>query len=271
MDNHFMKLKFVFLFLLGVSACGFQLVESRQLKENPPAQILNPNSKQTVLVELFTSEGCSSCPPADRALAFLQKEQPNSAAEIITLAFHVDYWNNLGWKDEFSSPLFTQRQQFYARKFRLDSAYTPQMVIDGSYEFIGSNLGKAQKSISEVAKLAKAKIKLEKNEADLKVKISDIPPNNEATVYLAIAEDNLVSDVKRGENSGNKLEHISVVRELKILGKLAPNSQSFEIEQLIKLDERWKKENLKLVVFIQENKNRQILGSQFLPILNDTN
>jgi hypothetical protein len=194
----------------------------------------------------------------------LQKEQPNSQAEIITLAFHVDYWNYLGWKDEFSSDLFTQRQQFYARSFKLSSAYTPQMVIDGSFEVVGSNLGKVQKAISESAKNVKAEILLTKTDEKLKVKISSLPAHQNSTVYLAIAEDNLSSNVARGENAGNRLEHISVVRQLKMLGSITAENQSFEIESVVEIQPAWKKENLKLVVFIQENQSRKILGVNYL-------
>ncbi len=117
-----------------------------------------PKKKPPVLVELFTSEGCSSCPPADRVLIRLEKEQPNKEAEIITLALHVDYWDRLGWKDEFSSPLFSQRQTVYAQRLNLDSTYTPQMIVDGRIQFVGSNLGEAGKAITEAAKSPKANI-----------------------------------------------------------------------------------------------------------------
>lgn len=253
-----MKLKALILLVFIFSACELQKVESQ-----PMANIQNSefkSQKSTVLVELFTSEGCSSCPPADRALALLQKEQPNADAEIITLAFHVDYWNNLGWKDEFSSDLFTQRQQFYAQSFNLSSIYTPQMVIDGSLETVGSNLGKVQQLITSAAKAQKAKIEITKVENNFKVEISDVPTHQDSTVYLAIAENNLSSSITRGENAGNKLEHISVVRELKMLGKIIRNQNSFETKQLIEFQPAWKKENLNLVVFVQESSSRKILG-----------
>ena len=262
--NISMKSTLVLLLAIAFSACAWQKVESQPLADNPKSKIENPKPK--VLVELFTSEGCSSCPPADRALAFLQKEQPHSQAEIITLAFHVDYWNNLGWKDEFSSPLFTQRQQFYAQKFRLDSAYTPQMVVDGSYELIGSNLDKVHKAISATIKTAKAKIELSNDDNKLKVDISGVTNTSDATVYLAIAEDNLASSVQRGENAGNRLEHISVVRELKMLGKIAQGESQFAGETLLEFNPVWQRENLKLVVFVQENQSRKVLGVDFVAL-----
>ncbi|MEP6847675.1 MAG: DUF1223 domain-containing protein, partial [Acidobacteriota bacterium] len=99
--------------------------------------------RQPVLVELFTSEGCSSCPPADRALTLLENQQPVNSADTITLEFHVDYWDGPEWKDPFSLALYSQRQEEYSSAFKLGSNYTPQMVIDGQSEFVGSDLGKA--------------------------------------------------------------------------------------------------------------------------------
>ncbi len=115
--------------------------------------------KSPVLVELFTSEGCSSCPPADRVLAQLETEQPNKNAEIITLALHVDYWDNLGWKDKFSSALYSQRQSVYGQALKLNQVYTPQMVVDGQKQFVGSNLSEANKAITESAKIRKGEFR----------------------------------------------------------------------------------------------------------------
>lgn len=222
-----------------------------------------------VLVELFTSEGCSSCPPADRALALLEKEQPAPGAEVITLALHVDYWNYLGWKDPFSADLFTQRQGIYGQKFGLTSVYTPQMVVDGGFEFTGSDLGKAQKVIREAIKAKKAKVEITQADNGIKLNISGIPKHEDATVYLAIAEDNLSSQVSRGENSGKKLEHISVVRKLRTLGMIKQGEDSFINNADINTEPGWSPKNLKVVVFVQENQSRKILGAgKFSPNLN---
>jgi hypothetical protein len=240
-------------------SCSMQRVESQKVPED--RQTKNENqAKPLVLVELFTSEGCSSCPPADRALAFLEKEQPYPQAEVVTLALHVDYWNNLGWKDEFSTALFTQRQQFYAQKLKLDSVYTPQMIVDGGAEFVGSDLGKAAKAIAESAKIQKAKIEVAGNADKLSVKITDLPAHEASNVFLAIAEDNLASNVSRGENSGKTLEHQSVVRELKSIGTIGEQEKSAQIETALQFNRNWKRENLKIIVFLQENESRKILG-----------
>ncbi len=258
--NMFMKSAIFFLACVLFAACSMQKVESQKLNEGQKTKTENQTVKQPVLVELFTSEGCSSCPPADRALAFLEKEQPSVQAEIITLAFHVDYWDDGGWKDVYSSPLFTQRQRFYSQKFKLDSIYTPQMVVDGNREFVGSNTGTAAKAIDESAKVQKGTVEIVNNEDKLSIKITNLPEHENTTVYLAIAEDNLISNVARGENSGKRLEHQSVVRELKTVGNLNSQQNAFEIETDLQLNSNWKRENLKIIVFAQANGNRKILG-----------
>jgi hypothetical protein len=178
----------------------------------------------------------------------------------VTLALHVDYWNNLGWKDEFSAPLFTQRQAFYVQRLKLNSAYTPQMVVDGKTEFTGTDLGKAAKAIAAAAKIQKAKIEIVRNAERITVKITDLPEHETSNIFLAIAEDKLISRVARGENSGQTLEHQSVVRELRSIGTLKPPEKQAEIETIMSLSPNWKKENLKIIVFVQENETRKILG-----------
>jgi hypothetical protein len=118
-------------------------------------------------------------------------------AEIMTLALHVDYWNYLGWKDEFSSPLFSRRQEDYAQHFKIQSTYTPQMIVDGRWEFTGGNLGKASETIIEAAKARKAKMTAVWRGDKIKFSIAELPEHQAAAVYLAVAEDNLGSDVRR--------------------------------------------------------------------------
>ena len=256
----FMKYTVILLIAIIFSGCAWQKVESQPIAQNPPSAIPNPKLKSPVLVELFTSEGCSSCPPADRALTFLEKQQPNSDAEIITLSLHVTYWDDLGWKDKFSSQMFTQRQELYSQRFNLDSIYTPQMVIDGNFELVGSDLTRAQKLISESAKTQKAKVEITNTNDKLKIKVSEIPMHKDASIYLAIVEDNLISNVGNGENSGKKLEHNSVVRSLQSVGSINQSKNDFETDFPLQFESAWKKENLKIIVFAQENQSRKILG-----------
>jgi len=249
----------VLTFISLLSGCSAQAVESQKAKSEKETKIDN-QSKNFVLVELFTSEGCSSCPPADKNLAFIEKEQPYMQAEVVTLAFHVDYWDYIGWQDVFASPLFTKRQEIYSQKLKLDSTYTPQMIVDGKTQFVGSDAGKAANAIVLAAKDEKANVEILPENNKFKIRISDIPKHENATVYLAISENNLASSVKNGENSGRKLEHSSVVRELKAIGNIAPEQSSFENEAVVEINKDWKKEDVKFVVFVQENESRKIIG-----------
>ncbi len=233
-------------------------------------QIKNPASaaarKSFVLIELYTSEGCPTCPPADENLARLENEQPVADAEIVTLALHVDYWNSLQWKDVYSSPLFSRRQQIYSQALKINQSYTPQMIVDGRAEFTGNNLAKARKAIHEAAKTNKAWIEIAPRAAGYKIEITGIPAHETATVFLAITEDNLASNRKSGRKSNEKVEHISVVRELKSLGMLTATQTNLEIETALQIQADWKKEDLKLVVFVQENASRKILGANRIKI-----
>lgn len=219
--------------------------------------------RSPILVELYTSEGCSSCPPADRALAFLAEQQPVSGAEVIALEFHVDYWDTPAWKDPFSSALFSQRQKLYAERYRSDQVYTPQMIVDGGQQFVGSDTLQATNVIMEAAKKAKAVITIAQDKEKLSVKIGPLAKAGDSTiftVFLAIAEDGLSTDIKGGENSGKKLSHSAVVRELRSLGTLGGGSKGFETQTDLQLQKGWKREDLRAVVFVQENESRRVLA-----------
>ncbi|HEX9000291.1 MAG TPA: DUF1223 domain-containing protein [Blastocatellia bacterium] len=244
------------------------------------AEIAPPESvdgKRTpVIVELFTSEGCSSCPPADVVLAQLEKAQPIAGAEVIALSEHVDYWNYIGWSDPFSSAAFSARQQAYAPVFNNDGVYTPQMVVDGQAEFIGSNSSKAQAAITRAAKFPKGEVKIafaqnaSANDAQaikLKITVETLPAvtsGDVAEVLLAITESNLSSQVARGENSGRKLGHTAVVRELRSLGQVTISSKPFESETTAMLNKEWKRGELRAVAFVQERTHKRILGAAAL-------
>ena len=236
------------------------IADAQQTVKNQTVVPIKSDQKTPVLLELFTSEGCSSCPPADVNLARIEKEQPVAGAEVITLSLHVDYWNSLGWKDEYSSAIFSRRQQLYSQALKLDSNYTPQMIVDGRTEFVGNSAEKTNKAIAEAAKNPKAAVEFFLDANQLKIKLSDLPAHENATVFLAVTEDNLASNVRRGENSGRRLEHTSVVRELTSLGMLAAEQKSLEMDAALQIQPNWKRENLKVVVFVQENASRKILG-----------
>jgi hypothetical protein len=225
-----------------------------------------PAARVPVLVELFTSEGCSSCPPADLALARLEKTQPVAGAEIVPLSLHVDYWNRLGWADPFSSPSFSARQSDYGRAWGEDRVYTPQVVVDGRVELIGSDEKRARRAVEEAARLRKAAIDLVPAGAGgrtaLRIRVRALPPvttGDTAEVLLAVTEDGLANDVPRGENAGRRLVHSAVVRDLEVVGMLRPGAP-FETERPVYLKADWKRNALHAVAFIQEKKSRKVLG-----------
>jgi hypothetical protein len=169
-----------------------------------------------VLVELFTSEGCSSCPPADRLLERLHREQPIAGADVVVLSQHVDYWNYIGWKDPFSSAAFSTRQQEYSRQFRIDSVYTPQMVVDGSAQFVGSDARAAEATLREAARRAKASFSLMMSGTRSDLELA--PTQDQLRMLLATVKNDAVSKVTRGENAGRELRHVAVATELKEIG-----------------------------------------------------
>ena len=223
-----------------------------------------------VLVELFTSEGCSSCPPADTLLQSLTETQPVAGVQIIALGQHVDYWDRLGWKDRFSSAALTNRQQQYGRAFKTESVYTPQMVVDGREEVVGTDANAARRAIGKalsaphaaislaLALVAPDRVVVTMNAADLPL----VSRGDRAETLLAVTEDRLRSDVRSGENKGRQLTHAAVVRELRTIGSAA--AVPARIEVTIAPD--WQRDALKIVVFIQERASRRVLGSAAMPL-----
>lgn len=209
-----------------------------------------------VVVELFTSEGCSSCPPADALLAALARGQ-SETVEIIALGEHVDYWNELGWKDRFSDRQFSLRQEDYARRFGLGSVYTPQMVIDGRLEFVGNDQAQARRTIAASSAQKKPVAVILEVKGD--VLNVEVKGPSSALVLLAITEDNLSTQVKAGENGGRRLLHQAVVRSMRQIGVLT--GPSFIARETLPLEPSWTKKNLKAVVLAQEPRTGAILGA----------
>jgi hypothetical protein len=224
-----------------------------------------------VIVELFTSEGCSSCPGADEELEKLVKSQPIAGANVIGLAFHVDYWNKLGWPDRFSAREFTQRQYEYAKALPTGGrVYTPQMIVDGTSEFVGSDSVKALAGIKDAASKPKSAVdivvtSIEPSQIKLRLSVPDsAQPTKDQTAdaLVALTEDDLTSDVNRGENAGRKLHHAAVVRQLKVAASATgPTKFTKDIEITISLDKSWEPRNLKAVAFVQDRGSRQILAA----------
>jgi len=225
-----------------------------------------------VLVELFTSEGCSSCPPADRFLEKLD-QQPVAGAEMIVLSEHVDYWNHIGWKDPYSAHLYSERQNVYGKRFGLDSVYTPQMVVDGSSEFVG-NPALADKAFAKALSIPKISVHLSLISADpssgvhVHLDTGALEPSfgaREAEVQIAVALSRAESQVSSGENAGHRLVHVSVVRSLTKVGVLRRGrdlSQDVHMN-LVPVSES---HNLRLIAFVQEPQQGRVLGAALLPV-----
>jgi hypothetical protein len=233
-----------------------------------------PSSRQPVIVELFTSEGCSSCPPADALLKKLSEEQPVSGAEVIALEQHVDYWNRLGWADPFSSPDISERQQGYASLFGNESVYTPQMVVDGATEFPGGRAKQAQQTIQQASERPKAGVRLSEDAVNGDQKIivrieaehlSSVLQQGAGEVWVAVTEKGLHSQVTAGENSGELLQHAAIVRSTQKVAK-TQGADSYRNAVTIELHQNWKRENLAVVVFLVQERSRRIVGAASLPV-----
>lgn len=218
--------------------------------------------RRPVVIELFSSEGCSSCPPADRVAMDLEKAQPVPGAEVIALELHVDYWNYLGWEDPFSNAAFTARQRTYATAFGQRGVYTPQLVVDGRAELVGSHASAARDAIAAAAKAPKVKVQLDRRGDAITVNVAELPDAGEAaTVWLAVTEGALRTAVPRGENAGATLAHAPIVRKLQKIGAIAPGAKAFTGSATPALDPAWRRENLRAVAFVQRDRSLQILGA----------
>src|SRR3984957_2876247 len=223
-----------------------------------------------VVVELFTSEGCSSCPPADAFLARLESQQPIPNTQIIALEEHVDYWNSDGWVDPFSSREWTLRQQDYAETLK-DNPYTPQLVVNGHAELVGSREALARQAIATASAQPKTHIAVTLAPSGkpgfVQATVSVDPPtgtqhSDKSDVWLAVTESGLHSSVAAGENAGSALHHASVVRALRKITTIDVNkAASYSGNTPVHLDPSWKPQNVRVVVFVQNKKSRQIVGA----------
>lgn len=224
-----------------------------------------------VLVELFTSEGCSSCPPADAFLRELHRTQPVDGVEAIVLSEHVDYWDRMGWKDPFSSELWSKRQSWYSMRWPT-KVYTPQMIIDGIEEMIGSDERYARAVMREAAKKPKGMVRvliaLGEGGVGLRVEAEGLPKGGPAQVRVAIVEDGLETEVPGGENQGKTLVHDGVVRLLAEIGETEAGAGEYEGTAGLSLEPEWARERLRAVVFLQDAGTRRVIavGSEPLTV-----
>lgn len=257
----------------ALASALFALLFSSTSCLNAQARVPQADSPSLVLVELFTSEGCSDCPPADAFLASLDQSQPIPGAQIVVLSEHVDYWDSDGWRDPYSSHDLTTRQQDYVDRLRLQSAYTPQMVIDGGAQLVGSDQKTAFADIEKAAALHTVPIRLSGISAngDKHVRMQiDIGPAAVPTgkisgdVWVALADDRDQSNVKAGENAGHVLSNVAVVRHLSRVG--AAHDGTFSASPSLPTGDA-NLHNLRIVAFVQQGLGGKIvaLGSARLP------
>lgn len=238
--------------------------------ENAPGSARSEPAKGVpvpIIVELFTSQGCSSCPPADRLLSRLA-ELAGPGVEPLTLAFHVDYWDRLGWRDPFSAPEWSARQSRYAQAFGSNRVYTPQLIVDGRLETVGSDEREVRRLLAEAARGARGEIALAARigpetltidaSAQLAVGLAEGP----CELVVAVVESGLITEVKSGENEDRRLANDSVVRQLERVGTVVPGGAATRVAELtLALGEGWRKDRLEIVAWLQDPSTMTILGA----------
>jgi len=210
------------------------------------------------VIELFTSEGCSSCPPADELVASLPKTYPSG---VYILSFHVDYWDRMGWKDPFSRADFTQRQKQYGEVFMLNSIYTPQVVVNGRTEMVGSDKDRLRKAIDDqlthtTNPLIDATVHTTGNTVTIDY---TLPAKSQATLQAALIQLQASTAVKKGENAGRQLHHANIVRDLKSSTK-NKGSLSLSLPAGVTVAD------CKVIVFLQDKETLKIEGARLLDI-----
>lgn len=221
-----------------------------------------------VLVELFTSEGCSSCPPADALLQQMDAAQPVPGAQLIVLSEHVDYWDHDGWKDPYSSALLTDRQSGYVRALGLNTPYTPQIIVDGGSELRANGTEQVIQILQKAAAAPKVPVRISslsiegKSPALLRarIEVDGTSEKHNADIYVAVALDHTESQVLRGENTGRHLAHVAVVQEITKIGKLEKH-KSFGQDFQVKLKPGTDPMNIRIIAFVQESTFGKVLGT----------
>ncbi len=218
---------------------------------------VSASSKGFAVIELFTSEGCSSCPPADEVASNFAIEYKT---RVYILGFHVDYWDRLGWKDGFSDAGYTKRQQQYVTAFNLNSVYTPQVIVNGKSQFVGSEKNKIGNAIQkELETTFNTGIEIRARAKDLRsVHVTyNIKPINGLLINIALVQLHAETSVKRGENGGRYLRHINVVRDFKTL----PADKSNKGEALLMLPAGLTKDSCSIIAYTQDSRNMHILST----------
>jgi len=248
---------FLFCCLLAVPTAGAH-------SDNQPA----PTVAHPVLVELFTSEGCSSCPPADALLQRLDELQPIAGAQLIVLSEHVTYWDHEGWKDPNSSSALTDRQASYETVLGEKEVFTPQLIVDGTHEVQMNHLPQMEEVLNQARDTPKIPVRIADATVDpadptivtARIQTDPTPDKHHADVYVALALSHVESQVLKGENGGKHLVHVAVVQQLTKLGKL-PKDKPFTQDVQLKLKPGVSAKNVRIIAFVQESGPGKLLGA----------
>jgi len=238
---------------------------------HPGVVTIQQTDQRVVLVELFTSEGCSSCPPADELLRQINGKETGAGEHIIGISEHVTYWNYLGWSDPFSSKVFSERQYAYAQRFHLSSVYTPQMVIDGEKQIVGSDgAGLLQALRKEQAPepilIHIDAVAVHNQELTFKYSATGNIPEDGVDLFAVVVDDTDKSNVSRGENSGHVLAHVSVARLLIQIADVRSPTEQAERIALPDLKSTSTLPKRHLILFAQEKGMGRILGVDSIPL-----
>ena len=249
-------MKFVSFILIAAAGIlivgmGFKTMQASSKLQQPAV------ANGFALVELFTSEGCSSCPAAEETVARLAaKNSPG----VFILSYHVDYWDKLGWKDQFSSAAYTQKQREYASAFTLNSVYTPQAIVNGAVELVGSDEGKLITAINKHlmnAPIQTISFTVQRNDHSVAIDYSMAGDGKDPQILnLALVQPEAIVPVKRGENSGRPLHHVNIVRALKIIEGVAKGTVTLDIPADLKAMP------LQVIAYSQHKKSLQVTGAQ---------
>lgn len=221
-----------------------------------PASV-NTQNKGFAVIELFTSEGCSSCPPADELVAAIAEETKDKP--VYVLAYHVDYWDHQGWKDVFSNHDYTTRQQEYGRQFNLWSVYTPQIVVNGSKQFVGSEESTLRSAIrNELSVVPSDTLNLEakQNGSDLQVSYQTTADTKNTNLLIALVQKTAQTAVKRGENAGRTLSHAQVVQVLH-----SHSLKSAAGEATVTIPAGFDARNWEVIGFVQHKRTGEIVAA----------
>ena len=231
--------------------------------DNLPAR--RDGAKPFALVELFTSQGCSSCPPADQYLRDITTHARKNNLRIFTIGFHVDYWDYLGWRDPYGSSKFSQRQRQYARQQQSSTVYTPQMIVNGMEAFGGFRREQGKRAIDKALK-AEPRTRLQivsarKNKNKLSVKFEVVGQGSADVLNIALVERGILTDVRRGENAGLALSHENSVRQFISLPiKAKAGEVALELPKDVNLNRS------SVVGYVQDTRNMLIKGANILDL-----